>query len=275
MVDGTNGLPDVDLTPILDDLQAQDKDRQTEIKTTDKGTEPDKEMDLAQFKNTKDLLKSYKEIQGYTTRVSQENKGLKDELAGLKEQIELSRPASQTYQPPQSNKSFDESFLENAEGAVDAMVTRRVMTTRIAEVLEEEAEKGKGEFQERYAYAQSVAREYPNLATTPGGVKKLFQLGDKLRTEHLKRNAGKALESIFGEPLSEEEITKLRTLVKGEKAKKTTNNTDAYMPDTSTSTRTGSTDDQKQTSEADIEKAAKAGDVDGVLRAKFAQLMAE
>jgi hypothetical protein len=275
MADDLQGLPDVDLTPVLDSLEQSAPKEEPSVRTE---TKPTEELDLGQFKNPKDLLKSYKEIQAAFTRVTQENKSHKEkeiELAQLREQVELLRSSANRpiHQEPQ--KRFDEAFVENPEAAIQQRITQTVMTSRIAEVLEEEAEKNRDDFNERYAYAQQVAQQYPQLATSPTGVKKLFQFGDKLRHDALKKNASKALESIFGEPLAEEEIAKLRKMVKGDKAiKQTTNKSDAYMPDTSTSTRSGSESGQRN-ADIEIEEYSKKGDIDGTIAALFKKQMAE
>lgn len=264
-------LSNLDLTAVVKDIQGeQDKEPVKEP------VEPNKpeEFDLGQFKNPKDLLKSYKEIQAAFTRVTQENKLTKQQIGELQEQVELARAAAN--RPVQeAQRRFDEAFVENPEAAINQKIAQTVMTSRIAEVLEEEAEKSKDDFNERYAYAQQVARQYPQLATSPTGVKKLFQFGDKLRQDALKKNASKALESIFGEPLNDEEITKLRKMVKGDKAiKQTNNNSDAYMPETSTSTRKGA-DSEKSNVDHDLDKAVEQGDVDGAIAAIFKRQLAD
>jgi hypothetical protein len=275
MADDIQGLPDVDLTPVLDSLEQSAPKEEPSVRTE---TKPTEELDLGQFKNPKDLLKSYKEIQAAFTRVTQENKSHKEkelELAQLREQVELLRSSANRpiHQEPQ--KRFDEAFVENPEAAIQQQITRTVMTSRIAEVLEEEAEKNRDDFNERYAFAQQVAQQYPQLATSPTGVKKLFQFGDKLRQDALKKNASKALESIFGEPLAEEEIAKLRKMVKGDKAiKQPNNNSDAYMPDTSTSTRTG-TDTTRPDADHKMKEAVEKGDVDGAIDALFKGILAD
>ena len=262
MAEKIQDLPDVDLSAVIKDIQDQDKDAKvTDIK--------DDKLDLGQFKNPRDMLKSYKEIQSAFTRVTQENKSFKDQIGQLNEQIELTKlgAGQQILQPQQQQYGYEED--------VDQKVMRLVATQRIAEVLEEEAEKNKPEFQERYAYAQMISREYPQLATTSRGVKKLFELGDKLRQDNLRKGASKALEAVFGEPLNDEEINKLRTMVKGDKAiKQRTDQTNAYMPDTSTSTKSGSDQSQKPNTELKIKESVQKGDVDGVIDALFEGILA-
>jgi len=167
-------------------------------------------------------------------------------------------------------------YGQQVDEPIEAKIDRTVAIREIAGVLEDEADKNRNEFQERYAYAQYVSREYPQLARTPRGVRKLFELGDKLRTENMKRNAGKALESIFGEPLGAEEITRLRTLVKGDKAITQQNyQTNAYMPETSTSIKSGSDQNRNPTYEMELKESVEKGDVDGTIAALFKKQMAE
>jgi len=279
MEDEIKGLPDADLSPIMDQLKENAKEEQKEEVQKQEERPRNKYGQFTKKDGTLDedgVLKSYKEIQAAFTRVSQENKATKEQVAQMKEELELSRlnqsyaPPQQQYVPPQQ-QTYDQ---QQPDIAVE--VQRQVMTTRIAEVLEEEAEKDRTVFQERYAYAQSVSRQYPQLGTTPRGVKKLFELGDKLRTENLKKNAGKALESIFGEPLGEEEITRLRTLVKGDKVvQQSQSRSNAYMPDTSTSTKSGSQTDQKPNYDTKLSEAVEKGDVDGAIEAVFKRQLAE
>jgi len=255
-MDELKGIPDVDLTSVIEDLEK-----------TASPKEPQKQ-DLGQFKTVEDVMKGYKEVQGFATKVSQENKTLKEQMQALQEQNELARLSSQqTYYPQQQQQ----------EPTLEQNIDRIVAVREIANVLEEEAETNRPEFQERYAYAQMVSREYPQLATSRRGVKKLFQLGDKLRQDYLKKNASRALESILGSPLGEEEIKKLRTMVMGDKAIPLNQqfNSNAYMPDTSTSTKSGSDQNRNPNFESEINESAKKGDVDGVISAIFKKALAE
>ena len=258
-------LKGLDLSGVVKDLKDNEPAQKVEPQAV--SNEP---LDLGQFKNPKDLLKSYKEIQAAFTRVTQENKSAKEQLAQLQEQLELAK-----YQPPYQVPQQHPLLSQNdPDFEIEQRIQKTVATQRIAEILEEESDKNKTEFQERYAYAQMVAREYPQLSSSPRGVKKLFELGDKLRQENLRKNAGKALESLFGEPLNEEEINKLKTLVKGDKQIVTPHNNinNAYMPDTSTSTRTGATEDRKQDYEQMRKDAIAKGDVDGVITNIFDEI---
>jgi hypothetical protein len=278
MADDTSGLPDVDLGPVIEGLKAQEKD----TKPKETPSEDPADLDLGQFKNPKDLLKSYKEVQGAFTKVTQDNKTYKEKLAALeaeaaalKEQQELARFQPQTNQS--QPKSFDEAWMEDPEKALNQKVIEQANLLRIQEILEEEDSKDHASFQERYAYVNMLTQnpQYAHLAATSAGVKKLFQIGDKLRKEQLQKSAGKALESIFGEPLGEEEIAKLRTLVKGDKEKQKTSKTNAYMPDMDTSNATGADADAGPDIDVKMKEAVKKGDVDGVLDAMFSDILAE
>jgi len=262
-----DGLPDVDLSPIVESLEreAQDKAQEGADKTAQADVKEKVNEDLAQFKSPEDLLKSYKELQATFTRTSQHNKELESRMAELEEQIQLSRAAPPNPQDP----NFDTRYLDNPQAAIQ----QQYLTMRIVEVLEDEKEKDEGAFQERYSYAQNVIRQYPNLGRSVNGIKKAFQYGDKLRKENLKQSASKNLEAIFGEPLSEEQISNLRQLVTGKKESKT-DISNAYMPDTTSTTHT-----QNQNQRPDYDKtmtdAVNNGDVDGVISGIFQRVLAE
>lgn len=264
-----NGIPDVEgLDQVVNELEAKkDEPKDDELKIDENG-----EIDLAQFKNPKDLLKGYKHIQAGFTRLSQENKA-------LKEQIETSNneptPPVIDNVPGGDGGSFDESLIQDPEAAITDVVTNVIGRTRIAEVLENEAEENPEEFQERYGYVHMLSQnpQYKQYTTTAKGVKYLFQVADKQRSESLKRSAGKALESILGEPLGEETITRLKTLIKGNSTTTTQQGLgDAYMPD-SASTKTGKNTDSETDFEAEINDAAGKGDVDSTIDAVFKQAL--
>ena len=268
-MDDMKGIPDVDLSPIIDDLEKDSTQREPQQQQQ----QPQQQRnEFGQFKSPEEVLKGYKEVQSFATKVSQENKALKEQMQSLNVQIELARLSQQqTYYPQQQQQQ------QQQEPTLEQNIDRIVAVHEIANVLEEQAEANRAEFQERYAYAQMVSREYPQLATTRRGVTKLFQLGDKLRADYLKKNASRALESILGSPLGEEEINKLRTLVKGDKAimQNQQFNSNAYMPDTSTSTRSGSEMNRNPNLDVDINESVKQGDVDGVLKGIFSKILAE
>ncbi len=279
-------MPNVDGLPAIDglaDFVAANSDGQQDkgngqvaanVDSPDKPdqkAEPDKDLDLAQFKNPKDLLKSYKEIQSFTTRVSQENKALKDQLSQLQEAIEMQRlQQAQPMAPQAAGKKFDEQFIENPEMAVELAVERKLQTARVADVLEAEEAKNPAEFQERYSYAMRLRQYYPQLSRTPAGVSKLFELADRYRTEDMRRNADKFAKHLFGEDV---DLEKFRALVAKDKQQATNNNRNAYMPDTSTGTRP-EPGKNLNAHEAQISAAAEKGDIDGVLQGIFKRQLA-
>ena len=266
MKEDVSGIPDVDLSGI--DL-----------------TQPEEEADLAQFKSEQDLLKSYKEIQGAFTRVSQENKELKKaggdpekiaemqrEMQSLREEAEMLRLQSQT--PASANKSFDESWMESPELAIDQRVAKQVAIARINDVLDEENVKNPLEYAQRYKEADALATQYPALAKTPQGVKKLFKMADEMREKHLKETSKKSLEYLLGENPTEEQLEKFKELITGNKKTTKKSNNDAYMPDGSTSTKSGADQNQDRENSGRINDAVNRGDVDGVLDEMFKDLMA-
>jgi len=272
MAKDTSGIPDVDLSGVKDQLE-NDYD----------GNDP-KSTDLGQFKTPEDLLNAYKEIQGAFTRVSQENKALKEkggnpdkvaeleaQLQSMREEAELMRLQSQ----PQANtgaKSFDESWMQSPEATIDERVEAKLAIARINDVLEEENMKNPEEYPQRYKEADALATRYPQLARSPQGVRKLFKMADEIRNRSMRQMSAKTLEYLFGETPSEEQLAKLKEFVIGGK-KQTKSNNDAYMPDSSTSTRRSS-DEDATVDQRRIEKAAKSGDVDGVLGEMFRDILA-
>jgi hypothetical protein len=265
-----NGLPDVDgLADFLKsdaDLSFQDKgqepqqtqqtqtpDVQTQQPTTPpvEGQVEDADLQgiLKSFTTpdgkvrTKDLLKSYKEIQGFTTRVSQENAATKAELQKLREELELRQMAQQA--PPQyTDKSFEQLFIENPEQAIVMKATQIANTQRIAEVLESEEERSPEEYQERVAYVQMLAK-HPTLAplaATPKGVKKLFEKADEYRKNQMSRKAQESLKVLFGDNVDVEKLKSLLQKDTNGQTVQTTNSqtkSNAYMPDVTGSFRTG------------------------------------
>lgn len=226
--------------------------------------------------NTKDLLKSYKEIQGFTTRVSQENKDkakvieeLQTKFNQLQEEAELRR-----YQAPATphtqQKSFEEMFLDNPEQAITAKAMEIANTQRITEVLEEKRYENPDDFPERMGYVNMLVQnpQYAQLQYSPKGVAKLFEIADKTRAQMLTRKAHESLKVIFGEDV---DLDALKALVKGSggavppvnqiKPQQTFAN--AYMPDTSTSTRTGADLNMNQI-ETIKQEALKNGDPSAV-----------
>jgi hypothetical protein len=249
--------------------------------------EKEETTDLGQFKTPEDLLKSYKEIQAAFTKVSQENKTLKEqggnpekvaqlemELQSIREEAELLRLQSQAPENTQrGSKTFDESWMESPEAAIDERVSQKLAVARINDALEEENLKNPVEYPERYKAADALATRYPNLAKSPQGVHKLFEMADELRKQQLKETSKKTLEYLLGENPSEEQLAKFKKLLLGDKKTTKTNN-DAYMPDGSTSTKSGADSDADQDNSVPIREAVKRGDVDGVLQEMFKNISA-
>lgn len=244
-----DGLPKVaGLERVFQDDPVQDKgrqvaqsaDEQIQAPVVDGQAGDDDELPPG-FKNPKEMLKSYKEIQGFTTRISQENKQLKDELQRLKEEAELRQ--YQHLQTVMPNKTWDELYMENPEQAIAIKANEMATTQRIAEVLEEKESENPEEFQERLVYVKMLAQrpDLTPLSYSPKGVKKLFEMADKTRKEQLTKKAHESLKAIFGEDI---DIEKFKAIVKKDtqtttNQPTTANPLNAYMPDTRTSTRTG------------------------------------
>lgn len=283
MADDVQGLPDVQgLGAFVQATMTQDKapesvpqqtaaappaDPPQQQDTTAPQTPPNAdELDLGQFKNTKDLLKSYKEIQGFVTRVSQENKELKD-------RFDLMQLQQQAVPPPpqQPQKSFDELFIQNPQAAIEAVVTQAVgqklQLNAIEGVLAEESAKDESAFNERYAYAKMVAQKYPNLIRSgPAGVRKLFELGDKYRQETMRQSAMRSVNMLFGDGA----IEKLAAVLGGGTQQTQPANTNlAYMPDSTMSTRSGADTGTPRVQADAVAEAVQKGDVDSVLKGIF------
>jgi hypothetical protein len=268
-----SGLPKVDGLQAILNESTQDKgnEQQAEViadQSQQQATAPvegqaPKEMSdeevLAQFKSTKDLLKSYKEIQGFTTRVSQENKEkakvieeLNGRLNKLQEEMEL-----RSYQAPQrpvTQKTFEELFIENPEAAITMKAAELNTTQRIAEVLEQEASTRPQEFQERMGYVKMLSQnqKYAHLSTSPQGVKKLFEVADTVRKQNLQRAAQESIKVLFGDDVDMEALKSIVTKKNGnQQTNPQANNLNAYMPNTGTSTRTGA---DISSNDNDIEK---------------------
>lgn len=278
-----SGIPDVDLSGVKQDIQ----DQQAQ---SAQATGEQQQYDLAQFKTPEALLQGYKEIQAAYTKTSQELKALKEkanperaaqleaELAQMREKLEQQELSSYRPQPSaQQPKDFENMWIEDPEQAIAAKVAEQVNIQRINDILAEEDAKNPSDFQQRYAYADMLAKnpQYAHLTATPAGVRKLFQMGDRLRDEQLQTSTKKALENVFGGPVDDEAIAKLRTLIKGGGGKTQNDTNNAYMPDSSTSTQTGADANTGPDYEAKVRQAVQKGDIDGVLDGMFKDILAE
>lgn len=247
------------------DLTAQ---QQAQTPHEPQGGQVQDDVDWGQFKNPKDLLKSYKEIQGFTTRVSQENKQLKEELQRLKEDAELRQFQVPQQAQPQQQKNFEQLFVENPEQAIELKAAQIANTQRIAEVLEEKEMENPAEFHKRFAYVKMLSQnpQYRPLSDTPRGVRKLFEIADKARKDDLRNGAQESLKELLGEDV---DLEKFKALIKKDQATQITNPPanplNAYMPQTGMSTRTGAdTDAQLSELERAKQEAVKTGDVQKV-----------
>lgn len=280
--DQVSGLPNVQGLEQLDGVSEMVTDKvQPEVtqqvpQNVAKAEAETDEIGLEQFKNPKDLLKSYKEIQGFVTRMAQENKALKDNLAKIQEQQELMRFQQMPQQNPrtaaQPQKDFDSMFIENPQMAVASVasqtVQQQMLQARIAEALEEEHIKNPSEYQERFSYAQQLSNQYPQLTQSAPGIRKLFEMADKYRKEDYQKKGMAFVKAVIGEDADFEKFKAL--LAKDESGGITTNNNRAYMPDTSNSSRSRTgTEAQKPTFDTEIQAGVAKGDVDSVIANVF------
>lgn len=268
-----NAIPDV---PNLKDFVASTVDAPVEPPTNGQGNEPVKvDGKTIQFKTLEDAFRAYQEVQGFAARTAQEKKDLEAELRGLREQVDLMRyqPAAPAQQTPQA-KDFDTQFIQSPEQTIDAKVDQRLLTARIADVLEAEQTKDQPNFMERYQYAQRVvAQMYPQLGQTPAGIRKAFELGDRIRQDEMRKQAERTIKLTFGEDV---DMEKFKALIKKDGQPSQTskfNQNLAYMPDTGLHSgsrpQTGNTGIDAQTNDA----MAK-GDVDTVIANTFKKVLA-
>lgn len=230
---------------------------------------------LGQFKTPEDLYKSYQEIQGFTTRVSQENSQLKQTLMQMQEQMELIRlstPPPQYNQPPAGQQKWEDTFITDPEQAVEVKAERKYQQMRIAEVLDEENMKNPQEFNERYNYVMQASRFYPQLVQSPAGVRKLFEIADKAREQDMHKNAHRAVSMLFGPDV---DLNKLKELAKKTPQPQQSGAGNAYMPDTSLSMRSGADFGKAPSMDAQINEAAGKGDVDTVISGVFRNILAK
>ena len=92
-----------------------------------------------------------------------------------------------------------------------------------------------------------------------------------MRKHQMKETSKKTLEYLLGENPTEEQLAKFKELLTGNKKTKKSNN-DAYMPDDSTSTKSGADTDQNLANDH-IDEAVQRGDVDGVLDGVFKNIL--
>jgi hypothetical protein len=281
MSNDVQGLPNVEG---LAQLIAQDEPEkvatpvqtQETIPVTEQQTPQAEEFDLAQFKTPEELLKGYKNVQGAFTRTSQENKALKEQIdqiqAQQREYMELMRLSQMAPQQPQQapQKDFEQLFIEDPKKAVAVLAHEQaqsmLLQSKVQDVLEEESLKAPEEFGERYNYAKYVSKQFPQLVTSSAGVRKLFQIGDKLRAEAQQKQARQLVSKVFGD---DADFEKFKQLIKKDTSPGQIQTNNAYMPDT-ISGRNNS-EPAPFNVDMEIDAAVKKGDPDAVIAALFKQ----
>lgn len=255
-----------------DNTQSPVNNDQSQVKTPDGKQIP--------FKTIEDAFKAYQEVQGFTSRLAQENKDMKEKLGQAESQLETFRLSMQgapvgTPPPQNTNQNFDADFIQNPEQAIANKVAATVAQTRIAEVLQDEQLKNKEEFNERYAYARQIVAQNPGLINSIAGIRKAFELGDQRRQQDLRAQSERILKMTFGDDV---DIEKLKTQFKknGTLPTDTGSNINpnlAYMPDTGMHTgirtQTGNVGHDAQ-----IAESANKGDVDATVAAVFNKMLA-
>lgn len=265
-----------------DQIDAQLKQNQIDSSAADDQlSQEDKNLLEQTFKGgTKELLKGYKEIQGAYTKMTQKNKELEQQLTDAQKERELLAPGPSFVDTTPTTDDYD----PNAD-------TRKVSaetysTMRIAEVLEEEHLSDKESFNERYAYVNMLSRQYPHFAKSAPGVKKLFKLADEQREKGRQNTVRKSLDLILGREATDEDIERLRKQFGGvdptnpvspvDPTKPTQpTNLNAYMPDATSTSRTGAEQGDKPNFDAEIEKAKAEGNTTRVIELTFQKALAE
>lgn len=278
--DDVSGLPDVSgLTEFvaqnLEGTQATPPQTQTPPQVS-QPTDTTVKVDgkTVQFKTAEEAFRAYTEVQAFAQRLADENKKYQEQLKSMNEMMELMRMQQVPYVQPQGapqHGNFDAQFIQNPEAAIEAKVEQKVLTARIADTLGEEESKNPQEFQSRYAYAKLMARQYPNLANNPAGVKKLFELGDRQRQDDMKRNASQAVQMIFGDDV---DLEKLKALASKNGSTQPSTSNLAYMPDTGFPTGVRP-QPQNKTIDTMITEAASKGDIDATVSNVFAKVLNE
>ena len=240
----------------------------------DKDTEPQPETTETQgdqtFKTFEDAIEGYRNVQGAYTKSTQENKELREEMAQIQEQMSLMQfhqPQAQAQPQPQD---FDSQYIQDPEKAIESKVSQsvaeQVQQAQVATALNELQVENPAEFNERYHYAQVVSKDYPQLVTSPAGVKKLFEMGDKRRVEDMRRNAQQSINLLFGGNV---DMDKLQQLVEKNPQPQTQDTNQAYMPDTTQSTGPTPGPEAGTT----IAKAVQEGDIDTVIEETLRQAL--
>jgi hypothetical protein len=186
------------------------------------------------------------------------------------------QPQQQAPQQQPHGKGFDEMFIENPQAAVAtvaaATTQQQIRAARMAEALEEESIKNPAEYGERYSYANQLAQQYPQLATSSAGIHKLFEMADKYRKQDYQKKGMEFVKSVFGEDV---DFEKFKSAIKKDQVSQPNiANNNAYMPDTSNLNRLGPESQSRQAGlETEIAAHAAKGDVDNVIAGLFKQAL--
>jgi len=235
-----------------------------------------------QFKTIEDAFKAYAEVQGFASRLANENKEMKEQLnqaLSTLETFQLSLQQAPVANPSVShNQDFDAAFIQNPEQAIAAKVAATVQQSRIAEVLQDEEIKNKAEFKERYVYAKQVVSMNPGLINSAAGIRKAFELGDQQRQNDLRAQGERFLKMTFGDETDIEALKK--QFKKNVTSPSSTggggnniNQSFTYMPETGMHTGTRPQTD-KTGYQAQINESASKGDIDATVDAVFRNVLA-
>jgi len=268
-----DGLPDVpglsDFVKAQDKDQPQDPPKPPQEDKVEELSDYDRQM-LERLKNPKDVLKHLKDIQAFTTKLSQDKKTLEAQLAQVqqeKEDLEFGQPAptpAATYQPPQQEYESQDEYITR-------MVGERVATERVKEVIEEEYEKNATEFPSRWGMVQMLARKYPTKSNSARGVRELFKKADEEMAKQYKSAALRALEDLPDDlpPEQAEKVkAKLRKYMGEEKPQPSPSG--VYMPETTGATRT---EPRPANFDDEIAKATAEGNADKVAELTFKKVL--
>ena len=219
----------------------------------EKVNEYDEQM-LKNLANPKEALKHFKEIQGFASRVSNEKKALEEENAAIKEQLAQHEEAIKFGQPvapyvPGGSGAPSQGYY--TEDDLEKWATTR----EIKKVASKERIKDIKAFPQRWGMVLQLGQEFPHLTYSGEGVEELFKKADVRLKDTTRDMAFAALD----QPEMQE---KIREIVSGKPA--TVPSPGAYMPDSTTSTRTGPTQTKKKDYDAEIKEAKSRGDYNKV-----------
>lgn len=266
-----DGIPNVDLSPIVNQLRQETNEAKPEQKPAGVESTP--------FKKEEDLVKGYKEIQGFATKVSQENKALKEEMARLQEERNIAniRPVNAT---PSMGEFDVNTLIDKPREVISSVIQEQLIIKDTAEILEEEINKVNGNtvvFQNKYNVVRQISNDprYSHLTKSKAGVRKMFEMAGKYMEQSMKTNARQALETLIGGPVDDEGMAKFSEMIRSKKQQQQTSQqaNNAYMPEVTMGTHT--VENQKISVDTDIKNAVDKGDVDAVLQGLFKKALAK